>query len=41
MSEGREISDYLDDIVTAIADVEETTLGLQNQIAYNIILPVR
>jgi uncharacterized protein with HEPN domain len=28
MSEGREISDYLDDIVTAIADVEEFTNGM-------------
>jgi uncharacterized protein with HEPN domain len=28
MSKGREISDYLDDIVTAIADVEEFTNGM-------------
>jgi len=28
MSEGREISDYLDDIVIAIADVEEFTTAL-------------
>jgi uncharacterized protein with HEPN domain len=28
MSKGREISDYLDDIVTAIADVEEFTHGM-------------
>jgi uncharacterized protein with HEPN domain len=28
MSKGREISDYLDDIVTAIADAEEFTSGM-------------
>jgi uncharacterized protein with HEPN domain len=28
MSKGREISDYLDDIVTAIADAEEFTQGM-------------
>lgn len=28
MSKGREISDYLDDIVTSIADVEEFTNGM-------------
>ena len=28
MSKGREISDYLDDIVTAIADAEEFTRGM-------------
>ncbi|MDD4998108.1 MAG: DUF86 domain-containing protein [Syntrophales bacterium] len=28
MSEGREISDYLDDILTAIVDVEEFTCGM-------------
>ena len=28
MSKGREISDYLDDIVIAIADVEEFTDGM-------------
>jgi hypothetical protein len=28
MSKGREISDYLDDIVTAIADVEAFTNGM-------------
>jgi len=32
MSKGREISDYLDDIVTAIADVEEFT----NEISYEM-----
>ena len=28
MSKGREISDYLDDILTAIVDVEEFTRGM-------------
>jgi len=28
MSKGREISDYLDDIITAIADAEEFTHGM-------------
>ncbi|MDP2992862.1 MAG: hypothetical protein Q8N82_05810 [Deltaproteobacteria bacterium] len=28
MSKGREISDYLDDLVTAIADAEEFTHGM-------------
>ncbi|MCX5842570.1 MAG: DUF86 domain-containing protein [Deltaproteobacteria bacterium] len=32
MSKGREISDYLDDIVTAIADAEEFTRGMSYEI---------
>jgi len=32
MSEEREVSDYIDDIVSAIADVEEFTRGMSYDI---------
>ena len=35
MSKGREISDYLDDIITAIADVAEFTQGM----SYDLTIP--